>query len=308
MISIPVLQYVLEEIILQSYKLLLVDGMSLLFRGYYAMMNRGPMYAKNGYPTNAIYGFMQYFFDAISTFAPTHVICCWDTGAKTFRNDKFPDYKANRGEAPDDLIPQFELVKEMVSALGVRNVGIPGYEADDVIGSISHSFAKEGQVIILTGDHDALQLLEENVHVAIMKKGLSNYKVYTLDVLQAEKGLSPVQMIDVKGLMGDASDNYPGVKGIGEKTAIKLITEYGTIENLLENVEKLTPGLRKKITENLDMLHLSRELATIIRDVEHCIVLDECAWSCDIERARETFAEFEMERLLNRLAGYTANI
>ncbi|MED0669188.1 5'-3' exonuclease H3TH domain-containing protein [Aneurinibacillus aneurinilyticus] len=290
---------------LQPHKIMLVDGMSLLFRGYYALVNRGPMYAKNGYPTNAIYGFMQYFFDAIGTFAPTHIICCWDMGAKTFRNEKFPDYKANRGEAPDDLLPQFELVKEMVEALGVRNIGVPGYEADDIIGSLSRTFAKEAQIIILTGDHDALQLIEENVHVAIMKKGLSNYKVYTLDVLHAEKGLSPIQMIDVKGLMGDASDNYPGVKGIGEKTAIKLITEYETIENLLANVDKLTPALRKKITENIDMLHLSRELATIACDVQHEMTLDGCAWCIDMEHAHQKFAEYEIHRLLNRLVEYT---
>ncbi|CEH32120.1 5'-3' exonuclease, SAM domain protein [Aneurinibacillus migulanus] len=295
----------MEEMTLQPHKIMLVDGMSLLFRGYYALANRGPMYAKNGYPTNAIYGFMQYFFDAIGTFTPTHIICCWDMGAKTFRNEKFPDYKANRGEAPDDLLPQFELVKEMVEALGVPNIGVPGYEADDVIGSLSRTFAKEAQIIILTGDHDALQLIEENVHVAIMKKGLSNYKVYTLDVLHAEKGLSPIQMIDVKGLMGDASDNYPGVKGIGEKTAIKLITEYETIENLLANVDKLTPALRKKITENIDMLHMSRELATIACDVQHEMTLDGCVWCIDMEHAQQKFAEYEIHRLLNRLAEHT---
>lgn len=292
---------------MQLHKVMLVDGMSLLFRGYYALANRGPMRAKNGCPTNGVYGFMQYFFDAIGTFAPTHVICCWDMGAKTFRNEKFPQYKANRGEAPDDLLPQFALVKDMVESLGVRNVGVPGYEADDVIGSLSHTFAKEAQVIILTGDHDALQLIEENVHVAIMKKGLSNYKVYTLDVLHAEKGLSPVQMVDVKGLMGDASDNYPGVKGIGEKTAIKLISEYESIENLLANVDKLSPGLRKKITEGVDMLHLSRELATIERGVECNVLLDECVWCIDRERAQKKFAEYEIHRLLNRLAEYTTS-
>nr|WP_257721600.1 MULTISPECIES: 5'-3' exonuclease H3TH domain-containing protein [Aneurinibacillus] len=293
---------------LKQNKALLVDGMSLLFRGYYAMANRGPMRAKNGYPTNAVYGFMQYFFDAIMTFEPTHVVCCWDMGAKTFRNEKFAGYKANRSEAPDDLLPQFDLVKEMIASLNVPNVGVPGYEADDVIGSISHTFAKQGaQAIILTGDHDTLQLVEENVHVAIMKKGLSNYKVYTLEALRAEKGLSPVQMIDVKGLMGDASDNYPGVKGIGEKTAIKLITKYGTIENLLSNMDDLTPGLRKKIIESLDMLHLSRELATIVCDVDHKITLDTCVWCVDVEQAREKFEEYEIHRLLNRLVEYTTN-
>ncbi len=292
---------------MQPHKIMLVDGMSLLFRGYYALVNRGPMYAKNGYPTNAVYGFMQYFFDAIGTFAPTHIICCWDMGAKTFRNEKFPAYKANRGEAPDDLLPQFELVKDMVASLGVPNIGVAGYEADDVIGSLSHVFAKEAQVIILTGDHDALQLIEENVHVAIMKKGLSNYKVYTLDVLHAEKGLSPIQMVDVKGLMGDASDNYPGVKGIGEKTAIKLISEYETIENLLVNIDKLSPSLRKKITEGIDMLHLSRELATIKKEVECGILLDDCVWCIDMERAQKKFAEYEIHRLLNRLTEYTTN-
>lgn len=152
-------------------KALIVDGMALLFRGYYANAYGGYIRkTKAGLPTNAVYGFVKYLLDACRTFNPTHIVCCWDMGSRTFRTDKFADYKGNRPEAPADLIPQFDLVKEVVSGLNIHNIGIAGYEADDCIGTLSKQLSAHMDVLVLTGDHDILQLIDERVQVVIMKK------------------------------------------------------------------------------------------------------------------------------------------
>lgn len=280
-------------------KVLLVDGMALLFRAFFATSFSG--YIKktsSGMPTNAVYGFVRYFWDAIHTFNPTHVVCCWDMGSTTFRTEQFQDYKANREAPPEELIPQFDLVKEVVDSFGVPNIGHSGFEADDCIGTLADVYARDSQVLVLTGDHDLLQLVNENIHVIIMKKGASNYAVYDLELLLQEKQLTPEQIIDLKGLMGDTSDNYPGVKGIGEKTALKLLLEYGSIEGILENLEGLPKGVRSKIENGLDMLHLSRDLARIRRDVPVSCGLHECCWQMDPLTVRSKFEELEFKGLM----------
>ncbi|RXJ04129.1 5'-3' exonuclease [Anaerobacillus alkaliphilus] len=292
--------------------LMIIDGMALLFRGYYATSYSGYiMKTSKGIPTNAIYGFVKYMQDAIRTFQPTHVLCCWDMGARTFRNELYPAYKANRGEAPDELIPQFDLVKRVVEYFDIPNIGIEGFEADDCIGTLAKKYSQEMQIQILTGDHDSLQLINENTHSIIMKKGMSNYEVYTLEKLLEEKELTPAQFIDLKGLMGDTSDNFPGVKGIGEKTAIKLLKEYGSIEGILENLPKLSKGIRTKIETELDMLHLSRKLAEIHCEVPVEIEIQKCIRSIDEARVTEIFEELEFHRLLKDksfLEGLKVNI
>jgi 5'-3' exonuclease len=282
---------------------MLVDGMALLFRAFYATSYGGYIRkTKAGLPTNAVYGFLQYFFDAVSTFEPSHVVCCWDMGKGTFRTEKYDGYKSNRIEAPLELIPQFDLVKDVVAELGVPNIGLAGYEADDCIGTLASCYSENSEVYILTGDHDMLQLIDENVKVVIMKKGRSNYKVYDLAELLEEKGLTPRQVIDLKGFMGDTSDNYPGVKGIGEKTALKLLTEYGTVEGVIENLHLLPKGVRTKIEADLDMLHLSRELAEIRCDVPVVCGLTEALWQLQRETAARKFQELEFGSLMHLIA------
>ncbi|AWV36615.1 5'-3' exonuclease H3TH domain-containing protein [Paenibacillus sp. FSL R7-0048] len=282
---------------------MLVDGMALLFRAFYATSYGGYIRkTKEGLPTNAVYGFLQYFFDAVSTFEPSHVVCCWDMGKGTFRTEKYDGYKSNRIEAPLELIPQFDLVKEVVAELGVPNIGLAGYEADDCIGTLASCYSDNSEVYILTGDHDMLQLIDENVKVVIMKKGRSNYKVYDLAELLEDKGLTPRQVIDLKGFMGDTSDNYPGVKGIGEKTALKLLTEYGTVEGVIENLHLLPKGVRSKIEADLDMLHLSRELAEIRCDVPVVCELAEALWQLQRETAARKFQELEFGSLMHLIA------
>ncbi|MFC5528594.1 5'-3' exonuclease [Cohnella yongneupensis] len=286
-------------------KVLLVDGMALLFRAFYATSYTGYIRKTSaGLPTNAIYGFIQYFSDALNEFKPSHVICCWDMGSKTFRTEQFPEYKGNRGEPPLELIPQFDLVKEVLGDMGIVNVGIHGYEADDCIGTLAKGLCNESEFYVLTGDHDMLQLVSENIKVVIMNKGKSNYTVYDLETLFALKQLTPLQVIDLKGFMGDTSDNYPGVKGIGEKTALKLLNDYKSVEGVLENLDLLPKGVRSKIEANIDMLHLSRDLATIRLDAPVQCELDACRLNLSREASIRKFEQLEFGGLIKVLDGH----
>ncbi|MDQ0087167.1 5'-3' exonuclease [Paenibacillus anaericanus] len=276
-------------------KILLVDGMALMFRAYYASAVTGYIRrTKAGIPTNAVYGFMRYFWDAVQKFNPTHIACCWDLGGKTFRSGQFPEYKGNRSDAPEDLIPQFQIIHDVMDSLDVPNISSVGYEADDCIGTLAAKFSEDMDVLILTGDHDMLQLVSPNTSVIIMKKGMGNYMVYTPESLMEEKGLTPVQIIDLKGLMGDTSDNYPGVRGIGEKTAMKLIQEYGSVEGILDNLDKLTKSVRTKIEADLEMLELCRGLARIRCDVELVCHADTCRFELNPVQVVSKFEELEM--------------
>ena len=281
--------------------------MAILFRAYFATSFTGKIRrTSQGVPVNGVHGFVRYFLDAIQTYKPTHVICCWDMGSKTFRSEQYTEYKGNRPSAPEDLIPQFDLVKEVVSSFDVPNVGIEGYEADDCIGTLAKTLGQDHEVIIVTGDHDMLQLIDESVYVAIMKKGIGNYQLYTIASLLEEKQLTPAQIIDVKGLMGDTADNYPGVKGIGEKTAHKLIQEFGSIDQLLLSLDKVSATISRKIEADLDMLHLSRQLATI-----HCetplesLVEEQCLWCFDKQNVYDKFEELEFGSLSKLVDGVT---
>ncbi|GAB3066432.1 5'-3' exonuclease [Virgibacillus ainsalahensis] len=285
---------------MERKRVLLVDGMALLFRGFFATAFRGNyMKTSKGIPTNGVYQFMRYFLDAVDTFQPSHIICCWDMGSKTFRTEMYEGYKANRDEPPVELIPQFDLIKEVVEAFNMPNIGLENFEADDCIGTLAKLYGSDNDVIILTGDQDILQLVDEGIQVAIMKKGQGNYEIYDHINFFEKKGITPEQIIDLKGLMGDSADNYPGVKGIGEKTALKLLREYENIDNLLENIENLPNGVQTKIKSNIDMLHLSRSLAEIKCDVPVTCELDTALWKYDKSKVGEKFAELEFKNLAN---------
>lgn len=278
--------------------LLLVDGMALLFRAYFATAMSGQfMINSKGIPTNGVYGFVKHFLTAVSSFNPSHVAVCWDMGSKTFRTEMFDAYKANRPEAPIELVPQFDLVKEVVEAFDVPNIGLEGFEADDCIGTIAKKASQEAEVLILTGDQDMLQLLDDNISVILLQKGYGNYLVHTTETFYEEKGITPKQMIDLKAFMGDTSDNYPGVKGIGEKTALKLLQQFKHIEGVLENLEQLTKGQRAKIEQDLEMLHLSRQLAEIKCDVPVECPLDLAQFTMNREKVLEKFTEIEFRGL-----------
>lgn len=275
--------------------ILLVDGMALMFRAFYASAATGYIRrTKAGVPTNAVYGFMRYFWDAVQKFGPTHIACCWDLGSKTFRTEQFSDYKGNRSDAPEELIPQFSMIREVMDSLGIPNVSSPGFEADDCIGTLASRFGQEMDVLVLTGDHDMLQLVSDRTSVIIMKKGHGNYMVYTPEALMEEKQLTPGQIVDLKGLMGDTSDNYPGVRGIGEKTALKLVQEHGSVDGILANLDQLSKSVRAKIEADLDMLHLSRQLATIRCDIELECAVEACRLELNAAQVVSKFEELEM--------------
>ena len=277
---------------------MLVDGMALLFRAFYATSVTGQfMINAQGVPTNAVNGFVKHFFTAVSSFKPSHVAVCWDMGSKTFRNEIFAGYKANRGEAPVELIPQFDLVKEVVESFDVPNIGISGYEADDCIGTIAVQAKSEANISILTGDQDILQLIDDHISVILLKKGFGNYLVHNSQTFYEEKGILPKQMIDLKALMGDPSDNYPGVKGIGEKTALKLLQQYEHVDGIVENLNALTKSQKLKIESDLDMLYLSRRLAEIKCDVPIQYDLEKAKLNLNHEKVLNKFNEVGMKGL-----------
>jgi len=265
-------------------RILLVDGMALLFRGYFATAYSGNfMKREDGTPTNGVYQFLKYFLDGIKTFDPSHIFCCWDMGSKTFRTEMYPDYKANRSAPPEELIPQFELVKEVVTLFNVPNIGEENYEADDVIGSLAEKYRDEYEIVIQTGDQDMLQLVQSHVNVAIMKKGIGNYDIYTEENFYDKKGVRPNQITELKGFTGDSADNYPGIKGIGEKTALKLLQTYDTMDDILNKQAELTKGVQKKLAEQLDMYHLSKSLAEIKCDLPLTCQIDDAVKNFEVE-------------------------
>lgn len=274
-------------------KVLLVDGMALLFRGFFATSFRGNfMYNSKGVPTNGVYQFLRYLTDAIHTFEPSHVVCCWDMGSKTFRTEMYNGYKANRDEPPVELIPQFDLVKEVVESFDIPNIGLENFEADDCMGTLANMYNPENDVFILSGRSGFAAISQGKYPRDYYAKRSGNYEVFDKDNFYEKKALTPAQIIDLKGLMGDSSDNYPGVKGIGEKTALKLLQEFGTIDELVNNIEKLPKGVQNKLQTDMDMLYLSRTLAEIKCDVPI---------SCDLEDSKWNFKEEKVTSALDKL-------
>ncbi len=246
--------------------ILIVDGMALLFRSFFATYAMGHFFPNDkGIPTNGVQGFARHTMTAMSLFKPTHMAVCWDMGAHTFRNDLYDGYKANRPAPPEELVPQFDMARDVSELIGWKNYGEKGMEADDYIGSMVKAWEGKADITIVSGDKDLLQLLRPGVRIALIKKGYSEYNIYTEEIFFEEYGITPLQYIDFKAFTGDTADGYPGVKGIGPKTALAFIKEYGSIDGVLEALAELTPARRKRVEEGMDMLHLSRQLAEI-----HC--------------------------------------
>lgn len=290
----------------ESGKVLLIDGMSFLFRAFYGSAWGGAYrQTTTGIYTNAVYGFTKMMLDYAELVRPTHLIVGWDVASREslVRSKWFDGYKSNRTAPPDELIPQFDLVKELTAAFSVPNIGCPGYEGDDVLGTLSTRLSDEGhEIVIATGDYDSLQLVDEKVSVKILKNG-GKHEHYNPASLLALRGISPEQVVDVKALMGDTSDCIPGCPGIGEKTATKLITEHGNLDNLYENLKNCTPKMRSKLEEHRDQVYLSQKLATIIRDVPVEFSMEEAAWTYDSSTVLGKFEELEFGRSLATRVG-----
>jgi len=279
--------------------ILLVDGMALLFRGFYATaFRRNFMENTNGVPTNGIFQYMRYLFHAIHKFQPTHVISCWDLGKDTFRTELYESYKANREDPPKALVPQFSLVKKVMAAYQIPNVSLKNYEADDCIGTLAETYKNEHLVTILSGDQDFRQLVDKHVQLALMLRGQGNYQLYTNDNFYDLVGITPEQIIDKKALMGDSADNYPGVKGIGKKTALKFIKQYGSIDRLLESMDELTETMQKRLTDNLEILYLSKELATIKRQLPLKLPVEQALFAYEEATVRERLKKLALEHVM----------
>lgn len=284
-----------------EHSLLIVDSMALLFRGFFSTAMFGNyMKTSKGLYTNGLYQFTRYLLDAIERFTPTHVICTFDMGSTTFRNELYSDYKANREAPPEELKPQFDKLFELVEAFDIPCIGQAGYEADDMIGSIAHYYSSLGvKVNIMTGDGDTLQLINEHTNVILMKKGFGNYETVTLANLQELKGvLHPYQIIELKALMGDTADNIPGCPGVGPKTAMQLIDDYDTIDHLYEHIDNIKGKLRERLLEHKELVYLSRELATIKTDISFNCELCDCVYSYDPAKVLAKFEEFEFAKLI----------
>jgi 5'-3' exonuclease len=289
----------------QKDRLLIVDSMALLFRGFFATSQFGPlMQTKEGLYTNAIYQFTKYLMDAVKKYQPTHIVCAQDMGKETFRNKLYPFYKANRGEPPLELIPQFSLLGPLTDAFNIPLIGVVGYEADDIIGTLAQMMASPAMdVSILTGDGDTLQLLDEHTSVIMMKKGMGNYEDFHLHNFTEKKRLAhPKQVIDLKGLMGDTSDNIPGCPNVGPKTAEKLLLQYGDIEGIYNNIADIKGKLQERLLENKDQVLLSRQLATIDLNVPIEVSCSDFACNFNKEKIHSTFKELEFQSLLRLLA------
>lgn len=280
--------------------LIIIDGNSIVNRAFYALPD---LTNKKGLHTNAIFGFTNMLFKLIDTYKPTHISVAFDKKAPTFRHLEYKEYKAGRKKMPDELKQQLEPLKNLLDAFNINRLEIEGYEADDIIGTVSLQAENEGsKVYIVTGDKDAIQLASKNTTTLITKKGVGEVEEYDFDEVEKRYEMTPTQFIDLKGLMGDKSDNIPGVPGIGEVTGIKLIKEFGSIENIIENIDSVKGSPKKKIEENKDLAIMSKKLATIIRDVPIEIDLEKLEFgNYDKSKLIEVFNELNFNSLIARL-------
>lgn len=249
-------------------KLILIDGMALIFKAYFAFM-RNPLSSKKGEPTSAIFGFLSQLFKIMEDTKPDYIAVALDSKEPTFRHKIYSEYKANRDMIPEDLIPQIARIQEIISALNIMTYRLPGYEADDIIGTILKKTSKQGiESIAVTPDKDYIQLIDENLFVIKPGKSNEDLAFYNYDKVVTEYGFKPEQMIDFLALVGDLSDNIPGVKGIGEKTAVPLIESFGSVEGIYDNIESIEKNsVKEKLLINKDNAFLSKELARIKLDV-----------------------------------------
>ncbi|WP_102723050.1 DNA polymerase I [Aerococcus loyolae] len=249
-------------------KLLLFDGSSLAFRAFFAMHDLNRFKNNKGLHTNALYAFHLMLTHVLEKEKPSHALVAWDAGKTTFRTAYYPEYKGGRDKTPQEFVEQMPYFNKLLDAFGIAHYELANYEADDIIGTLSQKGAQAGMdVVIISGDKDLIQLARDQVRVDINRKGVTNIDSYTPQSIQADQGISPEQLIDVKGLMGDNSDNYPGVTGIGEKTALKLIQEFGSMEEVYANIDQVSGKKRKEnLVKDKDQAFLSKKLARIILD------------------------------------------
>ena len=282
-------------------KIILLDGNSLSYRAYYAMPS---LKNKKGLYTNSVYGFTLMLEKILEDTKPNYALVAFDKGKETFRHKSYEAYKGTRDKTPTELVEQFGYVRELIESYGIKYEEHFDYEADDIIGTYAKIAEKAGlEVIIVSGDKDLTQLASDNITVYYTKRGVTEIDHYTPEFINEKYGLTPQQIIDMKGLMGDKSDNIPGIPGVGEKTAIKLLTEYETVENVLENIDNISgKKLKERLTEGKEDAILSKKLATIFTDVPVDNKIEDLTFKENREKKKELFEKLEFVSFLRKLS------
>ena len=283
-------------------KIILVDGNNLLFRSFFATAYQGTiMKNSKGFTTNALYGFINMMNRIIKDENPNYIMVAFDKG-KTFRHDKYDEYKAGRAAMPDELKMQFPKAKEVLQAMGIKYYEIDNYEADDIIGTLAKKVDEEDEFVatIVSSDKDLLQLISDEVVVKLLKS--NDHIMMTKEEFKNIYGLDPIKMIDLKALMGDSSDNIPGVKGIGEKTAIKLLSQYNSLDGLYSHIDEIKGKTKEKLEQDKDSAYMSYDLATIYRDVPLDFDLEDCIYNgYDEIKFKKELEELEFYSLLKKI-------
>ncbi len=277
-------------------KLFIVDGNSLVFRAFYALP---PMYNSQRTPTNSVFGFFKMLINIITKHSPKYLAVAFDAGKHTFRHYIFADYKGTRKPMPEELRSQLPIIKELLKQMNITTIEIPEIEADDIIGSLSKKF--DIDKVLISGDRDLLQLITDNCHVWLTQKGLSEIADLDIAGLNEKFSIKPYQVIEMKAIMGDASDNIPGVKGIGEKTALKLISQYDNIDNLYQNIEQVGGKTQTLLEQYKDMAYISKQLATIKTDCQLDYCLEDFKYDFPFnETVRQTFKQLEFRSAIDK--------
>ncbi|MDR3304984.1 MAG: hypothetical protein LBS85_02985, partial [Clostridiales Family XIII bacterium] len=293
----------MDEMGKKTGRIAIIDGNSLVFRAYFAIRN--PMITSRGVYTHAIFGFLNMLARAMGEAEPAYLAIAFDRKAPTFRHLEYDGYKAGRAKTPDELSMQLPYLKDILAAMRICVLEADGFEADDIIGTVAKQAEEAGlSPLIITGDRDELQLVTERTSVLITKKGVSEFELNTPESMREKYGFGPESFVDYKGLMGDPSDNIPGLPGVGEKTAAKLIVQYGSIENILAHTDEVVPErLRGIIEENSQLAVMSKRLATIVTEVPVDIDFEQMRvreW--DIPRLTELYTELEFRSFLKKLS------
>ena len=286
-------------------KLMLLDGNSLVYRAFHALSD-ADMRNSNGYPTGAIYGFLTMLFTLLSDHKPDGLVVAFDLPHPTFRHERVETYKAGRAKTPDDLLEQFPKIKDILPSMGIHTIELQGYEADDILATLATQ-AREAKIetIVITGDRDSYQLVEDPyVKVLYNRRGVSDYILFDEEGIRERTGVAPIDYVKYAALRGDKSDNLPGVPGVGEKTAAKLVNEFGTLDAIFESADQQSPKLKENLLSNEDLVRLNEEVMTLIRDVPLEVeVLSLKVGEFDAEATQVFFQEFELRTLITKLNG-----
>ena len=287
-------------------KLVVIDGNSIMNRAFYGLSGSNMLTTKKGVPTNAIYGFLTILFKILNEDKPDYLTVAFDLKSPTFRHKMYEGYKAQRKGMPNELATQMPIIKEVLDAMNISRIEMEGFEADDILGTLAKKAKKQGiEVILFTGDRDSFQLIEKgiNVKLPVTKGGKTETEIYDEEKIQEKYGVMPLDLINVKGLMGDTSDNIPGVPGIGEKTALGFIQKFKTIEKLYENIDDtiVKPKAKEALIEYKDLAFLSRTLATINTDIPLEFSENYKVQEINNEKLYEIFNELEFSSFIKKL-------